>query len=176
MKAKCTRHVKLNGLNFNPGEEYFFEPQVFYEEYNPDMHPRPARGYQIRYIRYRVTLPMSDNLDDLYGTTEVRTAYFYDRSYCIHHDWKDERGQDIECFDDHFASCKPIRNTVMPHLKHTLGEMKINEEVMELSEDIVEYMKQYRREQMYKMFGGLSPNDWDYDAHIRMCSKTNKHE
>lgn len=174
MKAVCTSEARLNGLQFNPDKEYYFEEQVFTEEYKPAIHSQPARGRQIRYIRYKATLPMNVELDDPHGMTEVRTVYFYDRSYCLHHDWKDERGQDVECFDDHFSICEARRNDTVPTLKKPLWSglpKKINEDVMEVPEDIVEYMKRDWSERMYKMFGGLSPDDWDYDAYLSLKKK-----
>ena len=174
MKAVCTRKVSLNGLQFNTGETYYFEEQVFTEAYIPAIHPQSARGRRIRYIRYKATLAMDVELDDLHGMTEVRTVYFYDWPYCLHHDWKDERGQATACFDDHFSICEAQRNDTVPTLKKPLWSglpKKINEDVIEVPEDIVEYMKRNWREQMYKMFGGLSPDDWDHDAYISLKKK-----
>lgn len=174
MNAVCTRKARLNGLHFNTGETYYFEEQVFTEEYKPSIHPRPARGHRIRYIRYKATLPLDVELDDLHGMTEVRTVYFYDHSYCLHHDWKDERGQATACFDDHFSICEAQRNDTVPTLKKPLWSglpKKITEDVIEVPEDIVEYMKRNWREQMHQMFGGLSPDDWDYDAYIHLKMK-----
>lgn len=154
MKAVCTRQVRVNGLLFEPGKRYCFEEEVFTEEYNPAIHPLPARGYRIRYIRYKVILQTPH---------EKRAAYFYDYSYCIHHDWKDERGQATECFDDHFSVCErePARNVVVPARKRPLWAglpKKINDKVIEVPEDLLEFMKEHCDEQMRKMCGGLSPN------------------
>ena len=183
MKAKCIKRVRLGGLEFEPDREYDFEEQAFTEEYNPAMHPRPARGHKIRYIRCKFTMPMPFGPDAFKpgGMVEVRTVFFYDRAYCLHHNWRDEQGNPIECFDHHFAISMPKSenlNFLRPAKKQLytrlpqISERNLNPKgEMEMSADIVDYMKRNMQEQMYKMFGGLSPADWDYDRCMELLRK-----
>jgi len=183
IKCKCIRTARVNGLTFVPDEVYYLEEQVFTKEYKPAIHPQPARGYLIRYKRYKVALPTEEPLleddDDLYRMVNVRIAYFYDRSYCEYHDWKDERGCDTECFEDHFVILE------RPHPKSKLYTKpltrKLNNIPMEfVKEDITDYMRRNWQEQMYAKFGGRSPEDWDFDTFMQrigeytMNTKQNK--
>jgi hypothetical protein len=182
MIATCVKRARIDGVVFEPDTEYNFEEQAFTEEYNPAMHPRPARGPHIRYLRYKATMPMPFGSEAFKpgGTVEMRTVYFYDLVYCQHHNWRDEQGNPIECFDHHFALSMPkcenfIRLAQKKQLYTRLPqihERKLNARgEIEMPADLVEYMKQHMKEQMYKMFGGLSPDDWDYDRCMELIRK-----
>lgn len=179
MKAKCIKRVRLSGLEFEPDREYGFEEQAFTEEYNPSMHPRPARGHKIRYIRCKFTMPMPFGPDAFKpgGMVEVRTVFFYDLAYCLHHNWRDGQGNPIECFDHHFAVIMPKSENffLSPQKKQLyarLPQRNLNPKgEIEMPADIVDYMKRHMQEQMYKMFGGLSPDDWDYDRCMELVRK-----
>lgn len=170
IKCKCIRAARVNGLTFVPDEVYYLEEQVFTEEYKPAIHPRPARGYRIRYIRYKVALPTEEPLlkddNDLYRMVNVRIAYFYDRSYCEYHDWKDERGRDAECFEYHFVILE--RPNPKSKLYTTPLSRCLNNIPMKFVKvDITDNMRRNWREQMYAKFGGRSPEDWDFDTFMQ---------
>lgn len=181
--ATCVKRARIGGVVFEPDTEYDFEEQAFTEEYDPAMHPRPARGHRISYLRYKATMPMPFGPEAFKpgGMVEMRTVYFYDRAYCLHHDWRDEHGNPTECFDHHFAISMPKSenlNFLRPAKKQLytrlpqISERKLNAKgEIEMPADIVEYMKQHMREQMYRMYGGLSPADWDYDRCMELIRK-----
>lgn len=182
IKCKCIRTARVNGLTFVPDEVYDLEEQVFTKEYKPAIHPQPARGCYIRHIRYKVALTIGEiqlkDDDDLTSMVEVRIAYFYDLSYCVRNDWKDERGRDTECFEDHFVILE--RHQKRKLYTKPLARCLNNIPMEFVKEDITDYMRRNWQEQMYAKFGGRSPEDWDFDTFMQrigeytMNTKQNK--
>lgn len=175
MKAICIKPVRVDGCQFEKGKEYEFTEQVFTEEYNPGIHPLPGRGQRIRYIRYKATYVPPFSIEGPDSMVTVREVYLYDYSYYLHHDGHDERGHATECFDHFFRQTMPTNNRIIKPTKkqpyNRLPEIKPNDNVMEIPDDIIEYMKRNWQEQMYQMFGGLRPEDWDFDRFIELKAK-----
>lgn len=184
IKCKCIRTARVNGLTFVPDEVYYLEEQVFTKEYKPAIHPQPARGCYIRHIRYKVALTIGEiqlkDDDDLTSMVEVRIAYFYDLSYCVRNDWKDERGRDTECFEYHFVILERPQNPKSKLYTTPLARYLNNIPMEFVKEDITDYMRRNWQEQMYAKFGGRSPEDWDFDTFMQrigeytMNTKQNK--
>ena len=181
MRAICIKPVQVDGCQFEKFKEYEFTEQVFTEEYNSGIHPLPGRGHRIRYIRYKATFVPPFSIEGPDSMVTVRELYLYDYAYCVHHDWHDESGHEIECFDHFFrrpARPMPTSNQFVKPTKKQLytrlPEIKPRDKVMEMPEDIVDYMKRNWQEQMYKMWGGLSPDDWDYDRAVELMDRMAK--
>lgn len=164
MKAICINPLRVDDCLFEKCKEYEFTEQVFTEVYDPGIHPQPGRGQRIRYIRYKTTYVPPFSFEGPDSMVTVREVYLYDYAYCVHHKWRDRSGHEIECFDHFFR--RPATSTnnrlTKPMKKFAqLPKRKLNGKVMEVPEYIIEYMKRNWRELVYKMLGGLSPDDWD---------------
>lgn len=175
MKAICIKRLRVDGCEFEPDKEYEFADQVFTEEYNPGIHPRPGRGHRIRYIRYKTLYVPPFSIEGPDSMVTVREVYLYDYAYCLHHDWHDERGHAIECFDHFFRLQMPTNNRFVKPTKKQLytrlPKRKLNDDVIEVPDDIIAYMKRNWQEQMYQMLGGLRPDDWDFDRFAELKAK-----
>lgn len=150
MKARCIKDIHICGITFRDGEEYEFEEQVFTEEYTPAIHPvAPARGRRIRYMRYKTKRVVRWACCPC-DRTETMDIYFYDHAYCLHHNYRDERGHETECFDDCFAVIRQPRDNP----SQLLIKPRENPLVLKCPESIKVQMSSGYQDWLMQMMGG----------------------
>ena len=158
MKTRCIKTIHICGITFREGEEYDFDEQEFTETYSPAIHPvAPARGRRIRYMRYKIkrVLRWACNPDD---KTEMKDIYFYDYAYCMHHNYRDERGHATECFDDYFAAIRQRRDKPEQLPKNQIWPRE-NPLLLECPEHIKEKMRCGYPDWLRQMLGGTEYKD-----------------